>query len=42
MPITFVERLPSGIAKGQIETRRAVVRATAAQYGKACGGKIQG
>lgn len=42
MHITFVDRLPGGIANGQIEIHRAVARAMDAQKEKACSGKIQG
>ena len=41
MHIAFVDRLPGGIANGQIEIHRAVAPVDA-QKEKACGGKIQG
>lgn len=42
MHITFIDRLPGGIANSQIEIHRAVARARDAQKDKAGGGKIQG
>lgn len=41
MHIAFIDRLPGGIANGQIEIHRAVARAVGAQKEKACGRKIQ-